>query len=111
LDFPGANRTIAYPRARQQPVTESDRVDERLECGTNLPVRRSKRAIEFALRIITSTYQRTNSTAGIINYNHGAFQIRHGRIPFSVLRRMIGRFDRMMKIGLMLDFRERRLQG
>src|SRR4029453_2423005 len=85
VDFTGTNRTIADRRARQQPVTESDRVDERLECGTPLPIRRSQRAIEFALRVIAATYQRTNSTAGIINYNHRAFQIRHGRIPFSVL--------------------------
>src|SRR6266567_7739252 len=38
IDFSGSNRAIANRSARQQPVGKSDRINERLECRTNLPI-------------------------------------------------------------------------
>ena len=110
LDFAGANRPITNRGARQQPVTESDRVNERFERRTNLPVCRSERAVELALRVIAAAYERANAAAGIIDHNGCAFEIRHSRIGFAVLGRFVIRFDRMMKIGSMLDFGQLRLK-
>src|SRR5207247_10736252 len=110
IDFSGLNGAIANRGTRQEAVSEGDRVNEWLEGRSNLPIGRSESAIEFALRIIASANQRTNPAAGVIEHYHRPFKIRHGRIAFSVLRRVIIRLQRMMKIGLMLNFCELRLQ-
>ena len=91
-------------------MAESNRINEWLKCGTNLPVCWSQRAIEFALRVIASADECANSATGIVDDDHCAFQIRHRRISFSIFGRVIARLYRMMKIGLMLDFGELCLQ-
>src|ERR1051325_3242597 len=82
-------------------MAESYRINERLECRAYLPVCRSQRPIKFALPVIPSTYERTNSAAGIVDQHDRAFEVRHGRVPFPVLRRLVFRLGRMMEIGLM----------
>ena len=68
-----------------------DRVDKRLERGTDLSIRGRQRAIELALGIIAATNERANAAATVIDRYDRAFQIRHRRV-FAVLRRMIVRF-------------------
>src|SRR5438034_7464878 len=97
IDFAGLNGAIANRGTRQEAVSEGDRVNEWLEGRSNLPIGRSESAIEFALRIIASANQRTNPAAGVIEHYHRPFKIRHGRIAFSVLSRVIIRLQRMMK--------------
>src|SRR5207253_8983589 len=80
------------------------------ERGTNLPICRSQRAIEFALSVITSADERTNSAAGVIDYYHRALEVRHGRVSFPFLRRLVFRLGRMMEIGLMFDLAQLRLK-
>ena len=89
---------------------ESDRVNERFKRRANLPVCRSERAIEFALSIIAAADQRANPAAGVVDHDNRALQIRHRRIAFSVLRWLVVCFQRMTEIGLLLDFREFRLE-
>ena len=104
------NGAVADGSARQETVSEGDGINEWFECRTNLPVCRRERAIELALRVIAPTDQRANSAARVIDHHNRAFQIWHGRIPFSALGRLIACFERMMEIGLMLDLGELRLE-
>ena len=110
VDFAGANRSVTDRGARQQPVTESDCVNEGFERRTNLPVRWGQRAVEFALRVIAAAYERANAAAGTIDHNHCAFEIRHGRVGFAVLGRFVIRFDGMMEIGSVFDFSQLRFE-
>ena len=57
------------------------------------------------MRIIAAAHKCANAAAGVVDRHDRAFEIGHGGI-FAVLRRLIGRFDRMMEISLALDFRE-----
>src|SRR6266581_3272794 len=74
VDFARLNRAVADRRARQQPVAKRDRVNEGLECGTDLAICRSERAIEFALRVITAANECANAAAGVIDHNRRAFE-------------------------------------
>ena len=85
-------------------MSESERVNEWLKCGTDLAICRRERAIEFALRIIAAADERANSAAGVVDRNQRAFEIRHGRIPFAVFGRLIVRLYRMMKIRIAARF-------
>src|SRR2546430_11844493 len=102
LNDPAPPEIYTLPLPDPLPICEN----KGFECQPTLPVCRSQRAIELALRVIATTDERANTTAGIVNHNHRALQIRHGRIPFPVLGRFVVRFERMMKIRLVLDFCE-----
>src|SRR6266403_1989880 len=78
FNFSGLYRAITDGSARQKPVTESKRVNERFESRTNLSVCRSERAIEFTLRIIATSDKRANATAGVVNRHDRTLEIRHG---------------------------------
>ena len=110
LDFTGLNRPIADGGAGQKPVVESDRVDKRLKRGSDLPIGRRQRAIEFALRVIAAADQRADSAAGVIDRDHRAFADTASTNRFSVLRRPVVRFHRMTEIGLVLDLGQLRLE-
>src|SRR5438034_3499820 len=110
FNFPTLNRAVADSSARQQPMGESERVNEGLKSRTDLPICRGERPIEFALRVIAATDERANASTCVVDRHNRAFQIWHRRIPLSVLRPLIICFQRMMKIGLMLDFRELSLE-
>src|SRR5260370_12341886 len=109
FNFSGLYRAIADGSAGQKPVAESERVNERFERGTKLRVGGSECAIEFTLRIIATTDKSTNAAACVVNRHDRALEVRHGRI-ISVCRRLIICLQRMMKIGLALDFCELRLE-
>ena len=91
-------------------MAECDRIDERLERRTYLPVRRSQRPIEFALRVITAAHERADPATCIIDHNYRALEVRHGRVPFPVFRRFILRLGRVPEIGLVFDLAQLRLQ-
>ena len=91
-------------------MAESNRIDKRLERRTHLPVRRSQRPIEFALRVITAAHERADPATCIIDNNDRALEVRHGRVPFPVFRRLVFGLGRMPKIGLALDFAQLRLE-
>src|SRR5437773_806375 len=78
FDFSGLYRAIADSSARQKPVTESKRVNERFESRPNLSVRGSQRAIEFTLRVIATPDKRTNAAAGVVNRHDRTLEIWHG---------------------------------
>src|SRR5205814_10064037 len=69
VDFSWLNRTIADRRPRQEAMAECDCIHERLEGRTHLPVCRSQRPIEFALRVITAAHQRADPATCIINHH------------------------------------------
>src|SRR5262245_58808785 len=91
-------------------MAKSSRVNKRLERRTDLPVRRSQRPIEFALRVITATHERADAAACIIDHHCRAFEVWHGRIPFSVLWRFILSLGRVLEVGLVFYFAQLRLQ-
>src|SRR6266581_1647263 len=70
----GLYRAIADSSARQKPVAESKRVNERFESGTNLPVGGSECTIEFALRVIATTDKTTNAAACVVNRHDRALE-------------------------------------
>src|SRR5512132_2998233 len=89
---------------------ESERVNEGLKRRTDLPICWGERAIEFALRVVAATDARANAPTCVVDRHNRALQIWHRRVPLSVLRRLIICFQRMMEIGLMLNFRELSLE-
>src|SRR6266536_2196991 len=60
VNFTGLNWAIANRRTRQQSMTKSNRVNKRLERRADLPIRRSQRPIEFAVRVITAAHERAD---------------------------------------------------
>src|SRR6266516_4902197 len=78
FNFSGLYRAIADRSAGQKPVAESERINERFESGTNLPVGGRECAIEFALRVIATTDKATNAAAGVVNRHDCALEVRHG---------------------------------
>ena len=78
FNFSGLDRAIADRSPGQQPVAKSERVNERFESRTNLPVGGRECAIEFALRVITTTDKATNAAAGVVNRYDCALEVRHG---------------------------------
>ena len=96
-------------------MRKSDGINERLECGTDLSIRRRESAIELALRIIAATDERADAAAAVVDRHQRAFQIWHGGIGFTVLGHFVICLDWMIEIRLMLDFcklrLERRLRG
>src|SRR6266404_3794697 len=77
FNFSGLYRGIADGSAGQKPVAEGERVNERFESGTNLPVGGSECAIEFALRVIATTDKATNAAACVVNRHDRALKVRH----------------------------------
>src|SRR5438094_10057584 len=67
INFARLNRAITDRSARQQPVAESNSVNEGFERRTNLPVCGSHRPVELALRVIAPADQRANAAAGIVD--------------------------------------------
>src|SRR4029450_5582448 len=110
FNFSGLYRAIADGGARQKPVTESKRVNERFESRTNLSVCGGERAIEFTLRVIATPDERANAAAGIVNRHDRTLEIWHGGI-IAGFRCLIICLQRMMEIGLVLDFCELSLEG
>src|SRR5205809_7712966 len=64
FNFSGLYWAIADSGARQKPVTERKRVNERFESRTNLSGGGSERAIEFTLRVIAAVDMRQHADAG-----------------------------------------------
>ena len=69
-NFAGLDRSIADGGAGEKPVSEGDRIDERLEGGANLAIGRRQRAIEFALRVIASADQGADAAARVVDRDH-----------------------------------------
>ena len=103
------NRTIANGGTREKTIGEGQGVNKRLERGADLSICRRQCAIEFTLGIIAATDERSNAAAGIVDHDDCAFQIGH-RGVFALFRRFVIRFERMMKIGLMFNFDQRRFE-
>src|SRR6266478_184572 len=75
VNFAGLYGPIADGGAGQKPMAESERINERFERRTNLPVCRSECAIEFALRVIATTDKSANAAACVVNRHDRALQI------------------------------------
>ena len=73
VDFTRLNRPIADGTSGEESVSKRDRVNEWLKGRAQLPISRSERAIEFALRVIPSTDQRANPAAFIVNHHDRPF--------------------------------------
>ena len=58
------------------------------------------------MRVIAPADESADAAARVVDHNHRTLEIMHGRIALPVFGRFVIRFKWMVKIGLMLDFRE-----
>src|SRR5438046_10680765 len=75
FNFSGLYRAIADGGTRQKPVTESKRVNERFESGTNLSVCGSERAFGFTLLVISTPDKRAHAVDCVVNRHDRALEL------------------------------------